>query len=493
MKVHLLLPEGCSSPAEIPAMSRDALRRDLDLKTAANGMAGRDEVIYDTVQEMMFAPLRDLKLLAYRHDVLRDVLAHPEETMRLYQVCLEADQRRARVVDWLSNYSLTVTYHGAVEYLLSFSVLLRQLRGLAAEYTPLFKSAGFSELFHSLKEELSDEYLESIRRELEGQRHLSDGVFFSAGLNEALETVDYVMHRREKSIQDLNIFRGQVYRLGKEANDDKDASDITVRQERAINRVTDALAQAAEYLASFFDVLRKELAFYVGGLRFTQQMGEFGMPWCIPTLTAEDTWSRSWEELYDVSLVYRNKATVVGNTLTAENKRLYIVTGANQGGKTTFLRSFGQAQLMAQCGLPVGAKAYSAPCRGAMFTHFRQEEDRYLKSGKLDKELEWMSRIGDHLHPGDIVLFNESFASTNEREGSEIGREITEALLDCGVEVVSVSHLHMFAASFHGRQEVQFLRAERLESGQRTFRLLPGEPQETAYGEDIYKRVFAED
>ncbi len=141
----------------------------------------------------------------------------------------------------------------------------------------------------------------------------------------------------------------------------------------------------------------------------------------------------------------------------------------------------------------MGAKAYSAPCRGAMFTHFRQEEDRYLKSGKLDKELEWMSRIGDHLHPGDIVLFNESFASTNEREGSEIGREITEALLDCGVEVVSVSHLHMFAASFHGRQEVQFLRAERLESGQRTFRLLPGEPQETAYGEDIYKRVFAED
>ena len=492
MKVHLLLPEGCPSPAEIPAMSRDALRRDLDLKTAAKGMAGRDEVIYDTVQEMMFAPLRDLKLLAYRHEVLRDVLAHPEETLSLYRVCLEADHQRAGVTNWLSNYDLTATYHGAVAYLLSFSALLRQLRSLAAEYTPLFRSAGFLELFRSLKEELSDEYLESVKRELEDKRHLSDGVLFSTGLNESLETVDYVMHRREKSIQDLNIFRGQIYRLGKEANDDKDASDITARQERAINRVTDALAQAAEYLASFFDRLRKELAFYVGGLRFTRQMEEFGMPWCIPTLMAEDTWSRSWEELYDVSLAFRNKAAVVGNTLTAEHKRLYIVTGANQGGKTTFLRSFGQAQLMAQCGLPVGAKAYSAPCRGAMFTHFRQEEDRYLKSGKLDKELEWMSRIGDHLNPGDIVLFNESFASTNEREGSEIGREITEALVESGVEVVSVSHLHMFAASFRGRAEVQFLRAERLDSGQRTFRLIPGEPEETAYGEDIYKRVFGE-
>ena len=101
-----------------------------------------------------------------------------------------------------------------------------------------------------------------------------------------------------------------------------------------------------------------------------------------------------------------------------------------------------------------------------------------------------MSRITDRVRPGDIVLFNESFASTNEREGSEIGREVTEALLECGVEVVSVSHLHLFAASFHGRDEVQFLRAERLESGERTFRLKPGEPQETAYGEDVYRKVF---
>ena len=491
MKVHLLLPEGREAPVGIPAMSRDVLRRDLDLRTAVLGVAGRDDVIYDTLMEMMFAPLLEPDLLRWRHEMLRDALAHPEETMRLYRICLEADHMRESRVNWLQNYDVATTYQGAVNYLLNFSTLLRLLRSLAAEYTPLFRSAGFLNLFRTLQEELSDEYLESIHRELEGQKlALVDGVLLSAGLNEALESVDYVMHRREKSIKDLNPFSGQLYRLGKEANDDKAGDDLTVRQERAINRVADALAQSAEYLASFFDRLRKELAFYVGGLRFTQRMEELGMPWCIPELTAADTDSRSWEELYDVSLVYRNKAAVVGNTLTAEHKNLYIVTGANQGGKTTFLRSFGQAQLMAQCGLPVGAKAYTAPYRRAVFTHFRQEEDRFLKSGKLDKELEWMDRIADHVQSGDLVLFNESFASTNEREGSEIGREITEALVESGVEVVSVSHLHMFAASFHGREGVQFLRAERLPSGERTFRLQPGEPEETAYGEDIYRRIF---
>ena len=488
MKVRLLFPEGRSSPWEIPAMSRDALRQDLDLKTAVRGIAGRDEVIYETLLSAMLAPLRDPDLLRYRHETLRDVLEHPEEAKRLYRVCLEADHMRAGTANWLKNFDITATYHGAVDYLLGFSDLLRQLRGLAAEFEPRFRSAGFLDLFRSLQAELTDEYLESVRKELEDRRLLSDGVFFSAGLNEALETVDYVMHRREKSLLDPALLKGRLYRLDKK--DDADGTDITARQERAINRVTDALARAAEYLASFFDLLRKELSFYVGGLRFTQQMRELGMPWCLPVLTAENSFSRRWEELFDVSLAYRNKAAVVGNTLSAEGKRLYIVTGANQGGKTTFLRSFGQAQLMAQCGLPVGAKAYAAPFRGAVFTHFRQEEDRFLKSGKLEKELERMGRITDFVRPGDVVLFNESFASTNEREGSEIGLEITEALIECGVEVVSVSHLHRFAASFRGREDVQFLRAERLEDGRRTFRLEPGEPRETAYGEDIYKRIF---
>ena len=487
MKVHLLLPDGWIPPAEIPAMSRDALRRDLDLKTLAKGIAGRDDVVYETILSAMFSPLRDLDLLRYRHEVLRDVLNHPEEAKRLYRICLEADRMRSGGANWLYNYDLSATYSGAVEYLLSFSALLKQLRNLAAEYMPLFRSAGFLDLFRSLQAELSDEYLESIRTELEGQK-LIDGVFFSARLNESLESVDYVMQRRERSILDLTVFKGRIYRLYK--GDDKDGTDIPARQERAINQVANALAQSAEYLASFFDLLRKELSFYIGGLRFTQKMRELGMPTCIPSLAVADTESRSWEELYDVALAFKKKAAVIGNTLSAENKRLYIVTGANQGGKTTFLCSFGQAQLMAQCGLPVGAKQYSAPLRGNVFTHFRQEEDRYLKSGKLDKELERMNRIADNIRPGDIVLFNESFASTNEREGSEIGREIVEALLECDVEVVTVSHLHLFAASFHGRNEVQYLRAQRMENGQRTFRLLPGEPQETAYGEDIYNRIF---
>ena len=126
--------------------------------------------------------------------------------MRLYRICLEADHMRESGVNWLQNYDVATTYQGAVNYLLNFSTLLRLLRSLAAEYTPLFRSAGFLNFFHTLQEELSDEYLESLQRELDGQKLvLVDGVLLSAGLNEALETVDYVMHRREKSVHPYQI------------------------------------------------------------------------------------------------------------------------------------------------------------------------------------------------------------------------------------------------------------------------------------------------
>jgi DNA mismatch repair ATPase MutS len=90
------------------------------------------------------------------------------------------------------------------------------------------------------------------------------------------------------------------------------------------------------------------------------------------------------------------------------------------------------------------------------------------------------------------MLFNESFASTNEREGSEVARQIVRALLDAQVKVVYVTHMYDLADSFR-RQAVarpRFLRAEREPDGRRTFRLAKGDPLSTSYGPDLYKEIF---
>ena len=103
-----------------------------------------------------------------------------------------------------------------------------------------------------------------------------------------------------------------------------------------------------------------------------------------------------------------------------------------------------------------------------------------------------MSGILDQITPGCILLCNESFASTNEREGSEIARQIVRALLARDIKVLFVTHLFDLAQRFHLEQaeSALFLRAERQADGGRTFRLAEGEPLPTSHGEDVYRRIF---
>lgn len=147
---------------------------------------------------------------------------------------------------------------------------------------------------------------------------------------------------------------------------------------------------------------------------------------------------------------------------------------------------------MMQAGMFVPAEAFTAEVRDGILTHFKREEDTEMDSGKLDEELSRMSEIIDKVNLQSMVLLNESFAATNEKEGSEIAKQITNALIEKGIKVVFVTHQYEFAHSLCEKRNLNaiFLRAERLPDGTRTFRILNGEPLQTSYGEDLYKEIF---
>ena len=239
-------------------------------------------------------------------------------------------------------------------------------------------------------------------------------------------------------------------------------------------------------------MLRTELAFYVGCLNLHRQLAAMGEPTAFPRPENASELRRSFRGLYDLCLALNMKHKIVGNEANADGKVLMIVTGANQGGKSTFLRSIGLAQLMMQCGMFVPAEAYRASVCDGLFTHYKREEDAAMKSGKFDEEMKRMSVIADVIRPNSLVLFNESFAATNEREGSEIARQIVTALIERGVRVCFVTHLFEFAHTFfaQGRGNAVFLRAERQDDGVRTFKIVEGEPLQTSYGEDLYREIF---
>jgi DNA mismatch repair ATPase MutS len=196
--------------------------------------------------------------------------------------------------------------------------------------------------------------------------------------------------------------------------------------------------------------------------------------------------------LRDVGLCLTTSRPVVGNDVDGHGRTLIMATGANEGGKSTFLRSVGNAQMMMQAGMFVTAEFFEANVERATFTHFKREEDDTMTSGKLDEELARMNAIADAMTPQSLLLCNESFASTNEREGSQIARGVIDACAAADVKVVFVTHLYDLAHSLYDRGDptALFLRAERCDDGARTFRLTAAEPEPTSYGVDSFLRVF---
>lgn len=121
--------------------------------------------------------------------------------------------------------------------------------------------------------------------------------------------------------------------------DEAGAKALSGLRDRGIHLVANALAQSADHIVSFFNLLRTELAFYLGCLNLHEQVSKMGAPLSFPlaALTGEPRFS--CKELYDVCLALSMKRKVVGNDVNADDKQLVIITGANQGGKSTFLRS----------------------------------------------------------------------------------------------------------------------------------------------------------
>ncbi len=488
MKANLMFRDRDFDIKAEPCFGKAVLTADLELERIIVCMSRGDDTIKAACNAALFRPLPSPEDISYRQTVLMDALENPGPVRRLYEITCETNKKKSGSWYWLypSQY-LASTFSSAVGLLKIYLEMLTEFRAVADESLGGFKSEGFVELLTMLQRELSNSYLESAGELLEELKD-GEGLLVSARLGCYLQGVDYVLRRKETAHFWRNWAFAPSYSLA--PRDDAGAKDMGNRRDRAINDVTNALAQAAEHIESFFNMLRDELAFFVGCINLRDSLSALGMPICIPELLPAKDEERSWKALYDVSLALTKNEAVVGNELSASAKRLYIVTGANQGGKSTFLRSVGQAQLMAQAGMFVGAESFSAPVRNGVFTHFKKEEDKAMSSGKLDEELSRMSALADRLQSGSLILFNESFAATNEREGSEICRQITQALIENGIEVFSVTHLYTYAAAFLKNEKTQYLRAERLENGERSFRVTPGEPLHTAFGEDLYRKIF---
>jgi hypothetical protein len=477
------------------------LQQDLGLDTILAAMADGDRFIVTMAcNALLNGPGTDAARLRYRQAAVRDAIMHPEPVRAMYAIAQGAlEDRRKSYWGFSSQHPTSMLYSG-LQLLRLFMDRLRALREVAEAQAAVFESLAFRNLFAMLQRELDDAYLARVDVHL-AELRFADGALLSARLGPDCESEDYTLRRpRDPHPHWLRrLLADHVaspYTVRVAPRDLTGAKTLEAMRDRGIRDVADAVTESAAYIENFFKVLRAELAFHVGCANLHGYLKARHIATCFPTMTpAGDDPGFRTRGLADIALALTTDAAIVGNDVDAVGKQLVVITGANQGGKSTFLRSLGLAQLMLHAGMFVTADAFESTLCTGVFTHYKREEDVTLQQGKLDEELVRLGAIADAIRPGAWLLCNESFASTNEREGAELARQMVEAMLERGIRVAFVTHLYAFAHAQceRHRANAMFLRAERAPDGTRSFRLVEGAPRETSYGEDLYREVFGEE
>lgn len=484
------------------ASNAKELKQDLGLEILFRTMAAGDDFLFGVAESAVLASLRERDAILYRQEVLGDGMEHPDVVREIYAIAVEAIEREKKVWGWMPEKYPEATLHRCIEVLQSFVELLTKLKASADAHAAQFRSEGFQRFFSMLSAELSDQYLQAVEDHLQHLR-FRDGILMTAQLGQGNKGMNYILRKPPYVVRSwLDKLRGwigqrsandrEIYVYEVDERDEAGHHALSELRSCGIANIAPALAQSTDHILSFFRMLRLELGFYIACLNLRDGLQQNREPFCFPVSAPQSESVLNARGLYDICLSLSSHDGIVGNDLPADRKNLVIITGANRGGKSTFLRGIGLAQLMMQCGMFVSAESFHASICDGVFTHFKREEDVTMTSGKLDEELRRMSGIIDQITPDSMVLLNESFASTNEREGSEIARQIIRALIAVRIKVFYVTHMFDLAQSFYLAQleDALFLRAERPSDGGRTFRILEGEPLPTSYGEDLYRRIF---
>ena len=495
MRPHLLSRHGGFNLDGPLPWNSDILVKDLDLKPLINTMSGGDEFVGKVAMKTLLTGANNIDDILWRQEALRDAIANSETIYSVYEA-LTRTVKRVKELWWFSGMDEAPmrSIYGSVKLLKIYIDGIDEVRRLFLSVKHRFKSRAFNSLIEMFEKYFNEDYLNEARSAL-AQLESMEGIVVEAGLagDASLRGFRLIKPAQKKGLRKIiSALAERKYSWSLPPRDEGGAKQLDVIRNLAVKRAARALLRARRHTAEFVNSLRAEIAFYVAALNLWRKLKEIGVPLSFPVPRPCEERALRFQDLVEASLALRMGRRPVGNSLDTRGRPLVFVSGPNRGGKTVFLRSIGQAQLMMMAGLFVTAERFESSITRGVYTHFSVEERARYGRGRLEEELARMKEIIDHIRSCSLLLMNESFSSTNEAEGSEIAREIIRALIEKGVRVIYVTHFYEVQAWFRDNMgdKTVFLRAERLKDGTRTYRILPGEPEKTSYAEEVYKKVF---
>ena len=498
MRPHLLfIDRDLGDPPEETRPLLADMISDLELEAVLAAMAGGNPLVHDVCSQVLTATDTSPEIITYRQDMLRDALAHTEELTELYDVAADALADERKIYRTTFEWRSEATLRRAVRVLRRLLKAVARLREVTDSLQNSANSRALRSMCEVLATQLDDDYLREAAERVD-QLELTHGLLVSARLDRGNAVVDM---RPKLAHLSGNRLVGRRPRLTRPnfsytiaERDQAGMEAFSAFRDRSLTQVAHAADASATHILTFLSCLQRELAFYLGCARLHSMLGALGVAVCVPSVSATGSRLLNATGLRDIPLAVQRGAAPVPVSIAAGDCALVVLTGANRGGKSTALRALGIAQLMAQAGMFVAAEVFECSVCTGVFTHFKREEDATMHHGKFDEELERMGRIVEAVTPGCLLLANESFASTNEQEASDIGFDVVTALVDSGVAVTLVTHLFTLAQQLYDDERPSwFLRAERGTDGRRPYQLVAAPPLRTSFGSDIYRAVFDEE
>ena len=244
--------------------------------------------------------------------------------------------------------------------------------------------------------------------------------------------------------------------------------------------------------------LMPEIIFYIRWAELVDKITAKGMVMRKPEILPPEDRNCSFKELYNLKLAINNvngdNIDIVTNEFEFnDERRIFILTGPNRGGKTIFTKAVGLCMLLAQWGVYIPAsKASISPCDN-IYTHFPADENDTVDLGRLGEESKRLSEIFEKATNKSLLLLNESLATTNVSEGLFIAEDVVKAMRYLGARAIFNTHMHELARDLDAinKSEGDSIAASIItgvSNGKRSFKVTLAPPQGVSYAKDIAEK-----
>ncbi len=286
--------------------------------------------------------------------------------------------------------------------------------------------------------------------------------------------------------------------------DDDGASRTTFYLDNTLNKMLDSLVKKLrDTLTKYANIaivnishIIPEFIYYIRFAEFISAGMERGFRFCEAQLMENDDISMDAKDLYNLKLAVtmENKDEIVYNDLRFDNEHtVYILTGANRGGKTTITQAVGLLFVLAQGGIYVPASGFAYKPVDCIYTHFPADEDKTMDLGRLGEECVRFKDMYFDCTKDSLLLLNETFSTTSFEEGFYIAKDSVRALLKKQVRTIYNTHMHKLAADVDEiNKESCGIKSSSLimknDGGKRSFKVEIARPEGMSYARDIAEK-----